>query len=229
MFGAMEWKVDLHEVDGIRRWYGKQPRLLRVATGNMLNDFAFGTRTAAIQQINRHMTVRNARFVASRIRVTKANRYLPVNNQVAWTGSVAGPRFSGWAEQEKGAKTKRNRFSTLAGRGGSVQKQMRPSVRLKPKNEVISPSDYHPRGGDRNISGFVQMVLRKKETRIIRIKGTFYKRKRNRLEQVQGSKPVQPKKFRWLRNARATYFRNTDLTALWRRHCMAVTRPPSKL
>lgn len=225
----MEWKADLHELDGLRRWYGKQPRLVRIAAGRMLNDFAFGTRTRAIGVIGDTMTVRNPKFVASRLRVTKANIHSPVERQAAWAGSVAGNRFTGWVEQEKGTPTKRNRFATLAGRGGSAGKQIRHAVRLKKGRDVVKPedADYNPKGG--SFSGFAAMIFRKKENRIILYKGTFYKRKRKKLEVVQSTKKRQPKRLTWLRRARAQYFRHTDLDALWRRHCNSVMRAPSKL
>jgi hypothetical protein len=213
----MEVHIDLHEIDGIRRWYGRQPHMVRTACGRMLNEFAFGTRLRAIRKIDDLMTVRNPKFVASRIRVTKANIGAAVAAQASWTGSVAGPRFTGWTEQEKGTPSKRNRFSTLAGRGGSEQKQMRHAIRLKPKHEVVTADhpDYQPKGG--KTSGFVAMLMRKKETRMVRIKGSFYKRNRKRLQLVQEMKPRQPKRKRWLRQARAEYFRRTDIQALWRR------------
>lgn len=189
----------------------------------MLNAFAFGTRTHAIRVIDRAMIVRNRRFVESRLRVTKANIHAPVSRQAAWTGSVPNARFTGWVEQEFGKRTSRNRASTLLGRGGSQQKQMRPSIRLKPGREVITPEDF---GLDGNLGGFVAMLLRKRDNRIIRIKGSFYKRNRKRLQMVQKMEKVQPKRLRWMRRARGQYFAATDLDALWSRTCRALMPPP---
>lgn len=225
----MEWKADLHEVDGLRKWYGKQPRLVRVACGTMLNEFAFGVRTEAIKQIGRFMIVRNPKFVSGRIRVTKARITAPVEVQAAWTGSVATNRFTGWTEQEFGKKAARNRLATIKGRGGDKTKQIRHAVRLKPKNDVVTMDDpdYQPKG-DR-LGGFIAMVMRKKERRLIRIKGSFYKRNRKKLELVQsmdGKK--QPKRLRWMRKARAIYFRKTNLDALWRKTVDRTMRPPGK-
>ena len=223
-----EWYVDLSEVDGIRKWYGEQPRLMRVASACLLNEFAFGTRTRAIQTIGEMMIVRNKRFVSSRLRVTKAKTSAPINIQESWTGSMATQRFSGWVEQEKGVPTNRNRFSTLAGRGGDEHKQMRPSIRLKPKHQVITQADYEPRGGPSNVGGFIAMALRKKETRLIRIKGVILKRKRSKLEVVQSLKRKQPRRLRWLRKARGLYFQHTDINRLWSRICNSLVKPPKK-
>lgn len=227
----MEWKADIRELNGLKRWYGKQPRLMRQAVGGMLNEFAFGTRTRAIGQINQLMTVRNPKFVQSRIRISKANIHAPVATQRSETGSVAGPRFSGWVEQEYGRDTKRNRLSTLAGRGGSDKKQMRHIIRLKPKHEVVTIDhpDFNPRGGSKNLGGFMAMIIRRKDKRLIRIKGSIYKRNRKKLQLVQKLKKVQPKRVRWMRRARAMYFRHTNLDALWSRIAGALVQPPSKL
>lgn len=225
----MEWHQDLREVDGLRRWYGEQPKLVRIACGRMLNAFAFGTRIEAIRVIDREMTVRNERFVRSRMQVTKASTRSPVPVQRSLAGSVAKPRFSGWVEQETGEPTQRNRFATLLGRSGDEQKQMRHIVRLKPKHDVITPEDYDQKGGARNIGGFKAMVIRKGENRLIRIKGGIYKRRRKKLELVQSLKRKQPKRLRWLRRARAIYFKKTDLDRLWRRTVDQLVQPPRKM
>lgn len=224
----MEWKADLREVDGIRKWYGKQPRLVRVACAKMLTEFAFGTRTRAITQIDKLMTVRNRRFVMGRLQVTKAKGYVPVSQQVAIVGSVGKDRFSGWREQEFGDRGNRKRFSSLAGRGGSETKQMRHAIRLKPGRDVVTPSDYNPRGGAGNLAGFIAMALRRKETKIIRIKGTFYKRKGKTLEIVQRMNPKRTRRRRWLFPARVQYFQHTDLTALWKRIVTPLIPKPEK-
>ena len=226
----MQWKADLREHRGMRKWYGKQPRMMRTACGRMINEFAFGTRTRAIGTINRFMIVRNERFVKGRLRVSKARVHAPVANQVAIVGSLPTERFSGWTEQEFGEQTQRNRFGTMASRGGDKQKQMRPSTRLKPRNKVVTPQDYHPKGGDINIGGFIIMALRRKETRLIKIGNRLFKRRRKKVEMVQLlHKDVQPRRFRWMRKARRDYFRHTDLDRLWTRTVDRLIKPPRKM
>jgi hypothetical protein len=260
----VEWKADLREVDGIRKWYGKQPRLMRVACAKMLTEFAFGTRTRAITQIDKLMTVRNRKFVMGRLQVTKARGYVPVNQQVAIVGSTPGgrelvgptqhggklrarTRFSGWVEQEFGDRGQRNRASSLAGRGGSESGQMRHAIRLKPRNEVVTIKDYNPTGGNGNLGGFIAMLNRKKEKSIVRIGGTFYKRKGSggkvikgyssssggtlrtkSLEIVQRMNPKRTRRRRWLFPARVQYFQHTDLTALWKRIVTPLIPKPEK-
>jgi hypothetical protein len=226
----MEYAIDLHEVNGLRKWYGKQPSRMRVASAHMLNHFAFGTRTQAISVIGKTMTVRNPRFVARQVRVTKASTSSPVTVQKSLTGSVAMQRFSGWVEQEKGTPTNRKRFATLAGRSGVKTKQIRPVARLKPANEVITiqSSGYKPRGGVSNYAGFIAMLMRKGENRLIRVKGILLKRKRSKLELVQVLRKKQPKRIPWLRTARANYFRATNVDKLWEKTAMALMGKPDK-
>lgn len=219
-----EWDIDLSEVQGLRNWYKKQPRKMLTAEIRMLNDFAFGTRTEAIAQIGRVMTVRSPVFVASRMRVTKATE----TSRVAITGSVYADRFTGWREQEKGTPTVHPRFATLAGRGGSKDKTIRPSMRLKRSNEMITIADMTPKGGANNIAGFFAMLIRKKENRLVRVKGAVYKRKGKQFQRVQILRPKQPKLIHWLRDARALYFRGTNLDKMWAAHCNRLMTPPPK-
>lgn len=213
----MEWKADLTEVNGLKGWYKKQPRKVQTACSRMLNAFAYGTRTEAIAVINDVMTVRNKGFVSRQLRYTKTSAGLPIGGQRSWAGSVATERFSGWTEQEKGARTNQKRLATLAGRGGDKTKQIRQSVRLKRTNAVVTSAsqDYRPRGGIYNVSGFLAMAKRKGETRIMRIGKIFFKRQSSKFKIVQMLRKKQPKRVHWLRMARAIYFKKTNLDKMW--------------
>lgn len=228
----MEWMIDLSELNGLRRWYGKQPKLMQQACAAMLNQFAFGTRSQAIKRIDALMTVRNPKFVASRIQVSKANGARPINSQVARTGSKATARFTGWTEQEFGTKPQMNRMIALmGGRGGNIQKQARPSARLKPGRQVVRPTDpeYNPKGGKTNVAGFFAMARRKKENRLLFVKKykTFYKRRGNKFEAAQTMPRHKIKRERWLRQARAIYFQQTDLGRLWENTVHRFVPPPT--
>lgn len=222
----MEIQIDFSELKGLQRWYGDQPRLVRIATGRMLNDFAFGTRTLAIREINDTMIVRNPKFVAGRIRVTKARESAPTNRQIAITGSMATARFSGWTEQELGTPQVRTRFASLAGRGGSETKPIRHVVRLKPRNSVVTREDYQMKSGHTNRQ-FFAAAKRKKENRLLKVNGKLFKRKRLRFELVQVLKrPKAPKRNMWLKNSGDKYFRGVNLNAKWARITSALVRPP---
>lgn len=88
------------------------------------------------------MIVRNKRFVASKIKVDKTHTRQPISSQEAIVGSIDGPRFSGWVEQELGTKTKRTRVFTRLARRGSPTRPAQPSVRLKASNDFTTPDDY---------------------------------------------------------------------------------------
>lgn len=233
----MNIKVDMKQVDGIRRWYGDQPKRIRQACGHMLNEIAFGVRLRAISVIGREMTVRNPKFVAGRIQVKKANIYVPVSRQQSITGSVAIQKsrtrglFTGWTEQEHGDAVQRNRLSTLASRSGDIKKQMRPSVRLKPGKSVVDimSSEYDQKGGGKRPGVFFAMAIRKKETRILKVGKRFFKRKNKKIEMVQFTKRKQPRRLRWLILARREYFKRTNIQDLWRRVVSYVMTKPSKI
>lgn len=220
----MEWKVDLGEINGLRQWYRNCPRKMQIACSRMLNNFAFGVKDQVPKTIAQLMIVRNPRFVSSRIRVTKTSSATPIPNQKSITGSVAIPSgtagrgpFSGWKEQELGTRTDRKRVATLAARSGDKRKQMRPGVRLKPGVEVVTAEhyDYNPRGGSSNIGGMLAMMKRKGEQRIVKIGKVYLKLRRGKFEEVQIARKKQPKRIKWLKIARAQYFRNTNLNAMW--------------
>lgn len=241
-----EWEIDLREINGLRQWWGKQKRLVQVASAQLLNRFAYGTYEGAYREIDRRMIVRNSGFVKSRLRYTKALASTPIGSQVSRAGSTKKDRFSGWVEQEQGKPTSRHRFATLAGRSGSKLKQIRPKVRLKPAHEVLTIEDYRPRGGSGNIRGFVAMLIRKKENRLFRIAGSIYKRNtkvayrkqlhgpttttrplyRGGIEHVQSLQTKQPKRMPWLRTARAKYFKANPPQATWNRIASQLMRPP---
>lgn len=225
----MEWNVDLRELKGIERWYGKQPRLMRQACGQMLNHFARGTRFEAVSVVHKQMKIRNKKFIEGRIQYRKTNTFLPVGQQHSYTGSRATKRFSGWVEQEYGTKTSRKRFATRSGRGGDEAKQLRHVARLKPGKDLVTidSNGYKPKGPT-NYGGFIAMLFRKKENRLIRIKGVILKRKRKELEVVQVLKAKQPKKKKWLAPARAIYFKKTNLENLWEKTVKPLMGKPSK-
>lgn len=238
--------MDVSQVRALGVWCRKQPKLVQKASGMMLNAFAYGTRQLALAEIDRKMVVRNARFVSGKVRYDKTSLSVPISQQRSRAGSVAGPRFSGWVEQELGKQTDRKRISTTASRSGDFRRQMMPSARLKRSTEVVKPGEdgYTPLGGTSNYGGFVAMLFRRKERRLVHIGKGFFKLPRNlnqlagptqngkalfrSLELMQQTKHKQPKRLRWLQQARGAYFKQTDLNALWAKTISRLTTPPSK-
>lgn len=246
-----EWEIDLSEVNGLRQWYKRQPKMMQRASALLLNRFAWGTRDEAVRQIGRVMTVRNKRFVDSRLRVTQASQSTPIGQQRSIAGSLATARFSGWTEQEVGTPTERKRVSTLASRSGDFSRQMIPRSRLKPGTTVESlekaVGSRLPRGGATNYAGMIAMLGRERYKGLLRIKGGFYLVDRGgrriegptrngrgklttlpHLTMVQAMKKKQPKQHHWLRQARAIYFRKNDPQVTWGRVVDRLIHPPPK-
>jgi len=104
-----------------------------------LTSIAVGVRHTSIERIATGMIKRQFGFAAAHL------RYTPATPAALWSevGSIAGPRFSGFGEQEKGGPMKlRNRGITKAARGGDVKKVISPSARLKPGNVFHKPDSY---------------------------------------------------------------------------------------
>lgn len=214
--------IDTKELSQLRRWYKRQPAKFKRAQALMLNEFAFGTRRSLLDLVGKRMTVRNEKFISSRFRVTKAT----TATQRSVVGTVAGPRFSGFVEQERGTPTERTRAATLAARGGARSGQIKPRFRLKPTAEVVTKEDYH---ADR-VGAFVAMIFERKEKRLIRIGKAILKRKGNKLQLVQKLNPrkKQPRKRPFFQSARVQYFRSINLRALWSKTIERVLTPPPR-
>lgn len=214
--------LDIKELIKLRNWYKRQPAKFKRAQAMMLNEFAFGTRRSALDLVSKRMTVRNPKFISSRFRVTKA----AATTQRSIMGTIAGPRFSGFVEQELGTQTDRTRAATLAGRGGSRSSQVKPRFRLKPSAEVVTKEDYNL---DR-VGAFVAQIFERKETRLIRIKGAILKRRGKKLPLVQKLNPrrKQPRKRPFFKSARVQYFRSINLRQLWSKTIGRVLTPPPR-
>lgn len=246
-----EWDIDLTEIAGLRKWYGRQPRVMQRGHAMLLNAFAFGVREEAIRQIGKTMTVRNPRFVSLQMKVTKAQYGVPIGQQRSITGSVAikGRKgrgdFTGWTEQEKGTRVQRKRVAKLASRGGDIHRQMLGRARLKPRNEVLEITDKIPRGGTGNTAGFIAMLARQGYKGLIKIKGNFYMIGKGRqmlagptlpgrsglfksLELVQKTKKEQPRRIKWLRTARVIYFKKHPPQKTWGALAQRLIKPPGK-
>lgn len=204
-------------------FYAKAPKKFARATGAMLNEFAFGTRNTSIEVIRERMTVRNPRFVESRLQVDKAVGRLPIQGQKALMGSVRSPRFSGWEEQQTGARTARERTINLLARGGGTKRQVPPRYRLKSGKQFESYKNYPGRGVERRTIVMLQQLDRQrwKQPFVIHkkkgmIPGLYkFKRRKPRLLQVFVPRRAQPKKVPWITMARERFFQRADIRALW--------------
>lgn len=204
----------------------QDPKKFQFAAASMLNSFAFGTRDQSNLVINSEMTVRNKRFVKGKLKVEMAKGSEDINVQSSAAGSISGPRFSGWAEQELGTTTKRTRVGNKFGRGGDWNKQLQGQARLKPNQNFLDPSDLNIKAKDdtHRITVFLNIISRrkKKQSFIIpkkykKFKKGLYRFKGGKIQQLQNFEPkkTQPKRIKFLTMGREQYFSKTNISQLW--------------
>jgi hypothetical protein len=207
----------------------------RAAASVMLNNLAFGARKEMPGYMATVMTVRSKPFVKSRFRVKKST----TRTQRAEVGVVASPRFSGWTEQQSGAKADRTRVATLLARSRKTTGRIAPKARLKPGVSLPSPKDYPSHNGSQEIrvATMLRTLARKKHKGAFilpRRKGKaggvyrFGRKKRGKkrvvLLQSFDSRNTQPKRIDWLQGGSRSYLRKVKphMGAMWA-HAMRKT------
>jgi hypothetical protein len=223
------FSLDIRDLIKLRKFYKRAPHLFARATASMLNSFAFGTRKEAIKTVKQKMNVRNDRFVNSRMRVEKA-RGSNILQQEAVAGSIESPRFSGWEEQELGTKTQRSRVANVLARGGDFNRQIKPSLRLKPSRDFQDANDYPGKDESTRTAAMINsaklgklrrpfIIGKKLKGKLRTLKAGLYRVRRKKLERLQSFEPrnPQPKRIRWMTIARKEYFKKTNIKHLWGR------------
>ena len=221
--------LDVKDLIKLRKFYKRAPHLFARATASMLNSFAFGTRLEQLRVIRRTMKVRNDRFVKSRIRVEKAHGR-NILQQESVTGSISSPRFSGWEEQELGTRTERSRVANVLARGGDFNRQVKPSLRLKPGRDFSDANDFSGHDETSRTAALINSAKRGKTRRpfiigrnlkgkLRSLKSGLYRVRRKKLERLQSFEPkrAQPRRNRWATTGYKNYFKNTNIRHLWGR------------
>lgn len=219
---AKPFTIDLAGVKNVQQKWKKAPAKVAKATGAMLNEFAFGTRNAAIEVIREKMIVRNPSFVSSSLRVDKTKGILPISRQMSESGSIKKGKSTGWAEQQLGKPVSRTRTIMLAARKESKKRRVVPMARLNPKRSIPKVEDF---GG--NVGRMLGRLRHKryKGSFIIhgaekfRIKSGLYKfegRERDIRRLQTFKEKVQPAKIPWMITATDRFFARFDMKGLWR-------------
>ncbi len=203
--------------------YGKAPNKARAAVAQLLSQFAFATRQLAIEEINKSMTVRNARFVKSRVRFERA-RVEAIENQRSRTFTIGAKNFSGWEEQVTGGRSSRTRTQSLLARGGSFDKKVRPSIRMKPNRNFLNRGDFDlPKGGNEMQVYFIKVrtnhpnkpFIVEKRWRKVK-KGLYiFKGRKMRMLQNFEAKPRATKKDDFMQRARDKFDNTLDISKQW--------------
>lgn len=221
------FNVSTGELIEFRKLMTRGPRQFQKATANVLTSFAFGTKASASKVIHDKFTVRNSRFVNSKLRAEKAKASDNINSQRSAAGSISGPRFSGWIEQEEGKTTTRTRVANKFARQNTWSKQMIGRSRLKPNQKFKSPSDFNIKAKNETHRMTVFLIIlsrRKRQQSFIiskkfkKFKKGLYRFKSGKIERLQNFEPtkVQPKRIKWLTLGREKFFATANISDIWR-------------
>jgi len=188
---------------------------------NTLNQLAFESRTALINTISEQMTVRNNDFLNKKMKV-KPEKGIDIRTAESEVGSISGPRFSGWIEQETGKKPETNRTFTLLARGGNEQNQARPKARAKPSNNFAKISDFTIKAKSRQhrLIIFLQMMVDQKKQFIMprkykRMGRGIYRIKRKKIVAVQRFGPVKVRKAPWMKPTIQREIDTKSIRSIW--------------
>lgn len=161
-----DFDLDLTDLSKLERLFERSPKLFVRAVVGTINNLAFSQRQKYIEELDERMTVRNEAFVNRQMKVTKA-KGRDLGSIEAVAGSVSGPRFSGWTEQERGDTPANNRMITAFGRvAGDESRQAKGKARAKTINKFAKISDYTIKANSRRhrLIIFLQMMIDQKKT-----------------------------------------------------------------
>lgn len=147
----------------LRRFYKQAPKTFGRSVVGMLNGLAFHARVELLETIEDQMIVRNRKFVSSKMRVEKARGH-NISNAVSRVGSISGPRFTGWEEQETGKADQRERTYSEFSRGGNQESKISSRRSRKRSNEIMKITDFNisnAKNDTHRVIIFLQMIDRK--------------------------------------------------------------------
>lgn len=227
---AGDFSIDTRELKKLIKEYEISAKKIPVIQANVLNSYAFGSRSHAIKVIDRRMTVRNRRFVETSLQVRTAL----ARNPVSMMGSVYRKSFSGWEEQQTGKLSDRKRIPTKAARRGNMKNRIAPSLRMKPSN--VFESDKKIIGNSippkKRTQGMLSYVRRKKYVKPFLLSGSpkyrkgLYKRVRGKVRLIQATGDIDRsvKRITWMNMAVGEYFRVNPPAKVWKESMKRVLR-----
>jgi len=207
------------------RFFKGFPNEAKKATAGILNSLAFQARKYQIESISANMVIRNRRFIESSLRV-ETTRALPINQQVAYAGSINRPRFTGWEEQQTGKPPKRKRSITLHARGGSKAGQVRRKARLRSGNKFYKPEQFQGKNIKQRFQ-FMMRVLGSRgggeflltqniPTKRGHLKRGLYSLKKHKIIKLQDfDKEYKIRRLPWATMAMTKLHRRNDIKRIW--------------
>lgn len=164
MVGFVNFEFNAIDLIRLRKLYKKAPKEFTEASARVLNEFAFQAKDIAPGVISSKMVVRSKGFVKRSFAVEKESLRTPVHRQAAFMGSVKRPRFSGWAEQQRGIKSKKTRtVSSHARAGGNLNKMVMAKARLRKGKKFRTPNKFWGKNKHQKAVSMLQYIFEKKE------------------------------------------------------------------
>lgn len=197
------------------------PRAYRFAAAGLQNQLAFGAQKEQKKEINSTMTVRAPKFINSKIRVQKARVSGDFSKQIAYTGSVAGKRFSGLEEQQTGKKTGFKRTITKSARGGNWKNKAAGWSRFKSSNKVYKPEKFQGKTPKQKLSFMIKVIQSRGggqfflKSQIGKLRPGLYGMRGGKLMKLQSLNPTQPKINKWHTTAITRYNSRVSIKRLW--------------
>jgi len=161
-----DFTIDQHDLKQLERFFRDSPKLLKPVTANVLTSLAFDNRKLNIRNIESSMIIRNRKFVESSLQVQKA-RSGSIDSQIALSGSVNRPRFTGWEEQQEGKPSHTKRAVTTAGRGGNRKNVAMSKARLKSSKQFYKPQQLQGKDNTSKFSFMLRVIGSHSDSRFI--------------------------------------------------------------
>lgn len=230
LFMADTFYIDKNSKRKFKKQLSKLQRKFVGAAGMTLNDFAFGARKEYVDVIHSRMQVRNTGFIKRQLWAEQAKFSQGINHMQSKAGSRDKNNFSGWREQIEGSRMKRDKAITLAARGGSSGRRVKPSVRMRKGKNWKQPRHYKGRGMRGKADAMLQQLGREGYRQPFVIYGHRTlpsglwmfgggPRDRRRLVALQlFGERAKVRRLMWMPIANKLYFNSNPPGRTWERH-----------
>lgn len=213
------FSMDDRELKKLEKFFKTAPDKIRPAAANVLNSMAFGTRTTSIRTLNNQLTVRKKSFTDNAFKVTKASPRAPLETMHSKLETVKRNNFTGWIEQETGAKSTRS-FTT--GKGARPDWSKTIQKKFKDYKSALKMSDYKFKNNSGY--GYIAYMRRKMRGKIFEIDrpigdyapGFMFTNPAGRLLRLTyKDRTHQPPRKQWLEPAAQKATSSSELVKQW--------------
>jgi len=202
----MNVKIDDRQLKQFQKMCKSGPKEFQYVVAEYLNSSAFRARELNMKNLQSQMTIRDQRFLSSSLRVEKT-KPVSINQQIAISGSITRPRFTGWKEQEDGGTAERKRKITISARGGSKQAKAQQKARLKPSNKIYKPEQFQGVTYERRFyfmmrvlgsrGGGQFLITKKIKTKRGALNPALYNLKNGKISMLQKFEALEVKRNKW--------------------------------